>query len=166
LILRPAGRLDSGVRAHIVNHPLDQLEYVATTTQILSAFQTLEFALKVYIASAHKVISVRLNGDLPYKYSMKSVKKLPLKNLLGVFQNLSDNVALAKRIEKLCEIRNDVAHQALLVRHAELADILGQTMDKRHIDLKEAYAEVDSCHMDLNSELAKVFALLPKASGP
>ena len=149
-----------------MNHPLDQLEYVATTTQILSAFQTLEFALKVYIASAHKVISVRLNGDLPYKYSMKSVKKLPLKNLLGVFQNLSDNVALAKRIEKLCEIRNDVAHQALLVRHAELADILGQTMDKRHIDFKEAYAEVDSCLMDLNSELAKVFALLPKASGP
>ena len=146
-----------------MNHPLAQLDYVMTTTQILSAFQTLEFSLKIYIASAHRIIALRLNGDLPYKYSMKSVKKIPLKSLLNIFQQLNDNETLVKRLEKLCELRNDVAHQALLVRHAGLSDILGESMDRKHIDLKKAFTEVDSCLLELNDELAKVFALLPKA---
>jgi hypothetical protein len=96
---------------------MDELreQYRSTTIRILGMFQLLEFCLKVYIGLAYKLISRCINGKIHFGYSASDVETFPLERLLTIFSKLNANTKLQKRLSKLRDSRNHIAHKSLLL---------------------------------------------------
>ena len=97
--------------------------YRSTTLRILGNFQLLEFCLKVYVGLSYKIISHSLNGKLHFGYSASDVETFALERLLSVFAKLNADIALQKRLNKLREDRNHIAHESLLLAMGSNYDI-------------------------------------------
>jgi hypothetical protein len=121
--------------------------YKATTLRILGSFQLLEFALKGYIGLAYKVIKRSVGQRIHFNYSEKDVEAFPLERLLNVFGKLNENTDLLKRLNKLREERNHIAHRSLIIT-------MGGMYDQGAIEDK--YAE----YFWLEDELADCLKLL------
>ena len=83
----------------------------------------------------------------------------PLERLLNTFQHINDNTDLQKRLNKLREGRNHIAHQALLVSHEELRDILDEDLDENHNDVSLLEQELDICLKQMAIELQKILSI-------
>ncbi|QOX78253.1 hypothetical protein FY034_04665 [Trichlorobacter lovleyi] len=82
---------------------------------ILSNFQLLELALKIYIGKSYDLIHHLIGGRVHFDFSISDVENYPLERLLNIFTKLNGNEELKKRLNKLRSERNYVAHEALLV---------------------------------------------------
>jgi len=136
-----------------------ETEYQLITLRVLSSFQTLEFSLKIYIATAYDLIRKRLKDDIPFKYRYKDIKKHSLGMLLAIFQKLNNNTELQHRLNKLVEKRNIIAHQALLVAHEEFREIIDEDLVESHENVISLEGELDDCLMILSTELEKMFSM-------
>lgn len=103
--------------------------YKAMTLRILSNFQLLELTLKLYIGRAYEFIDLSLNGRMHFDYSVADVENFPLERLLNIFGKLNNNRELLKRLNKLREQRNHVAHESLII-------VIGSKYDKQVVQQK------------------------------
>ncbi len=104
---------------------MDELRerYKSTTLRILGSFQTLEFCLKLYIGLTYRVISHCVGGKIHFGYSARDIETSSLGRLLGIFSKLNANDDLIKRLNKLREDRNHIAHKSLLIAMGSNYDI-------------------------------------------
>ena len=136
-----------------------ELEYSQGVTLLLSSFQSLEFALKIYIATTYKIIVRKLDGAIPFNYSYQTIKDFPLERLLNCFAKMNANTDLQSRLNKLRKHRNHVAHQALLPRHEVIRDILDEDFQQTKDQLAAVLTELDDCSAELVRELERVFKI-------
>ena len=136
-----------------------ETEYKLSTLRVLSCFQTLEFSLKIYVATAYDLIRNKLKDDIPFKYSYKDIKNHSLGRLLNTFQKINDNVELQSRLNILVKGRNRIAHQALLFAHEEFRDILDEDLDENHENVTLLEQELDDCLMIMSTELQNIFSI-------
>ena len=136
-----------------------ELEYSQGATLLLSSFQSLEFALKIHIATSYAIIRHKLGGVIPFNYSYQTVKHFPLERLLSVFAQLNANSDLQRRLNKLREHRNHAAHQALLLRHESIRSILNEDFEQTKEEMASALMELEQCLVELANELESVFQI-------
>ena len=92
-----------------------QIFYKDRTIGILTNFQLLELALKLYIGKSYDFIHAMVESKIHFDFSIEDVENFPLERLLNIFGKLNNNQELIKRLNKLRAKRNYVAHEALLV---------------------------------------------------
>lgn len=142
---------------------MEQIEkFRHTTLEILSSFQVLEFSLKAYIARSYKIIKHKLNEEIPFEYSYNDIKNSPLENLLNIFAKLNNNQELIKKLNKLRNKRNFIAHQALLLTEDIFLELLNEDFGEHHENLYTIDAELRECLTLLTEELQKIFSIAPK----
>ena len=103
-----------------------QETYQTATLEILTQFQLLEQALKMYISAAYEVIGARVKGLLPFHYGGVDVESFPLERLISTFAKVNDNRDLISRLNKLPKKRNEVAHKSLLIAWGGYQDLKKQ----------------------------------------
>lgn len=131
--------------------------YKSLSLKVLGSFQLLEFSLKLYIATAYKVIQEELNGKIPFNYSYPDIKNYPLERLINLFAKLNDNEDLSTRLNKLRDKRNKVAHTSLLCVYDVFREILGEDIHENYADLSATEGEVDHCLGLIAGEMLKKF---------
>ena len=109
-------------------------------------------ALKMYIASAYTLISRETKGVVTFNYSFKDIENYPLERLLNIFQKLNPNTELHKRLNRLRESRNKIAHKSLLFVHDIFRELLGEDLEENHELLETLYPEVLSCLAEVQNE--------------
>lgn len=92
-----------------------QKHYKERVVGILSNFQLLELALKIYIGKSYDFIDFMIADRVYFDFSIADIENYPLERLLTLFGKLNGNEELKKRLNKLKSSRNYVAHEALLV---------------------------------------------------
>jgi hypothetical protein len=117
--------------------------YKATVLRILSNFQLLEFMLKVYIGNVYDFISVSVADKVHFGYSITDIENHSLERLLGIFSKFNTNQDLNKRLNKLKEQRNHIAHESLLIVMGTNYD--RETTNERHIDFMMLEDELFEC---------------------
>ncbi len=130
--------------------------YKDTILRVLSKFQLLEFALKVYIGLGYKAVKARVDGVLHFDYTEADLDDLPLGRLLGLFRRLNASEELVKRMQALQAERNQIAHRSLLTTMGPLFD-RGLVEDK-HIEYSVLEDEVTECIQSVNDESRKLKA--------
>lgn len=95
------------------------LEYINQVQKALLNFQYIEEGMKMYIDYAQMIISINLNKKIPYKHHYDALKNLPMRKALKEFQRYNDNEILIKKIQKIIENRNFVAHESFLLSMEE-----------------------------------------------
>jgi hypothetical protein len=138
--------------------------YKSVVCNVLSSFQTLEFSLKIYISTAYKLIAIKINGDIPFKYDYKDIENHPLEKLLNIFQKLNDNDILIKQLNKLRNGRNRVAHRGLLHSHEVIRDIFSENLYDNYNKTKLLADELDSCLPLFVAEMNKILEIHKKAA--
>lgn len=133
-------------------------EYKLQILKTLSEFQTLELALKIYIAATYKIIKNKLQGTIPFNYSYKDIEKHPVGKLLQSFQKLNDNTELQARLNNLTKSRNHIAHKGLILAHPEVRDLFDEDLSENHDNIISIEEELDNCLKLLTIELEKAFA--------
>ena len=123
--------------------------YKERALNILTNFQLMEFALKIYIGKSYEFIQFLVGEKVHFDFSINDVKNYPLERLLGLFGKLNDNKELKKRLDKLRSQRNDLAHDALLFTIGDVFD-----MDLIHKKLGDFF--------HLENEIAECLQLLTK----
>lgn len=133
---------------------------------LLAQIQLIELSLKIYLAAAYGVTRQALNGSLPFKYGYKDIENWPLERLLAAFSKLNDDSALQARLNKLRDIRNAVAHRALLYRHDVIRSVLGIDLDEHVVDVDEARKEANECLIVLGAALEGILKKFNVAGSP
>lgn len=128
---------------------MEQELYKDRAIGLLSNFQLLELALKIYIGKSYEYINFLLGDRIHFDYSISDVESYPLERLLNVFGKLNGNDELKKRLNKLRAERNYIAHEAFLVTIG-----LNPNMDTLHRKAKDFF--------DLEDELSECLKLVTK----
>ena len=89
--------------------------YKDRTIGLLTSFQLLELTLKLYIGTSYDYIHALVQDRIHFDFSVEDVENFPLERLLNVFGKLNGNEELKKRLNKLRQERNYIAHEALIV---------------------------------------------------
>ncbi|WP_339777300.1 hypothetical protein [uncultured Methylophaga sp.] len=93
----------------------EQKIYKDRAVGLLTNFQLLELSLKLYIGTAYDYIHMLVEEHVHFDFSVSDVESYPLERLLNVFGKLNGNETLKKRLNRLRNERNYIAHEALLV---------------------------------------------------
>jgi len=117
--------------------------YKDRTIGILTNFQLLELSLKLYIGKSYDYIHALVHEKVHFDFSIYDVENYPLERLLNIFGKLNGNEELKKRLNKLRNERNYVAHEALLVTVGSNADM--DTLHKKAEDFFYLEDEVSEC---------------------
>jgi hypothetical protein len=117
--------------------------YKSMTLRILSSFQLLELALKIYIGKAYDLIKFSLNDRMYFDYSVQDVESYPLERLLNVFSKLNSNTDLHKKLNKLRSQRNHVAHESLLLVIPLKYDV--EAVQEKHAEFFYLEDELTEC---------------------
>ncbi len=92
----------------------EQKFYKDRAVGLLTNFQLLELSLKLYIGATYDYIHMLVEDHIHFDFSVSDVEGYPLERLLNVFGKLNGNETLKKRLNKLRNERNYIAHEALL----------------------------------------------------
>jgi hypothetical protein len=114
-------------------------DYFLKVARSLGACQLVEFELKFYIAQSMEVISKFVDGRIPFKMMGRDYENKPLGELIEIFNKLSDNSALAKKLERFKKERNFVAHKAI----AECLDPDGGLIDSESEEITERLRKIE-----------------------
>ncbi len=121
----------------------------------LMGCQLVEQELTLYITEAFELVKKRLDGTLPFAMSGEDYKNSALEGLIKVFRKLSNNPALAARLEKFKEERNFLSHRGItycLDRQGEL-DL--QALSEIQSRLDEISPEARELCTEINLEANK-----------
>ncbi len=99
-------------------------EYQALVATVLMEFQWLEESLKQYLLRTELLIQDRVKDDFRYEPSTDKIWKLPLGNLLVLFEKHCGNAKLIARIRPLIKDRNDAAHSSFVLRFDEKLELV------------------------------------------
>ena len=120
-----------------------QILYKERVVGILTSFQLLELALKIYIGKSYDLIDHLVKDKVHFDFSIKDIESYPLERLLNLFGKLNGNEKLKKRLNKLRSERNYVAHEALLVTIGSNPNM--ETLHKKAKDFFYLEDELSEC---------------------
>jgi hypothetical protein len=120
-----------------------QTLYKERVVGILTSFQLLELALKIYIGKSYNLIDHLVKDKVYFDFSIKDIENYPLERLLNLFGKLNGNRELKKGLNKLRSERNYVAHEALLVTIGSNPNI--ETLHKKAEDFFYLEDELSEC---------------------
>ena len=98
--------------------------YVDVITKIITDFQYIEEALRLYLSEAYTKIKERMKGELSFKYNYEGISKDALGKLIYKFEKINDNQNLIKELKELNPYRNNIIHRGLLLTVGDLNDKL------------------------------------------
>jgi hypothetical protein len=104
------------------SHPASIDEYLREVQVASWRFQYLEQILKLYLADCYRIIILRLEGGISFKFSYQDVQELPLGALIRLFKKHNGNAGVIELLEGLPKQRNYVAHRAYLMTTEEMRD--------------------------------------------
>ncbi len=104
------------------SRPANIDEYLREVQVASWRFQYLEQVLKLYLADCYRVITLRLEGGISFKFSYQDVQELPLGALIRLFKKHNGNAGVIELLEGLPKQRNYVAHRAYLMTTEEIRD--------------------------------------------
>ena len=141
------------------------LSYSHDVMTTIWRIQLIEFMLKIYISSTHDLIRNRLEGIIPYKFSGDDVRNAPLERLLTVFSKLNGNIELQKKLNRLKDGRNHLAHQGFILQFSEIHELLGLhgTVDTNVEKISQIKEETSECMRELLQEVRDVAAHYERA---
>jgi hypothetical protein len=126
---------------------------------ILTSFQLLELALKMYIGRSYELIGDLVKDKIHFDFSISDIESYPLERLLNLFAKLNANEELKKRLNKLRSERNYVAHEALIVSIGN-----NPNMDTLHKKAEEYFYLEDELAECLQLVVAEGKELVQRAS--
>ena len=132
----------------------EQKFYKDRAVGLLTNFQLLELALKLYIGTSYDYICALVGERIHFDFSIEDVENYPLERLLNVFGKLNGNKKLKKRLNKLKKERNYVAHEALLVTIGSNPNM--ETIHKKAEDFFYLEDELAECLMLVTEELGQL----------
>ena len=132
----------------------EQKFYKDRTVGLLTNFQLLELALKLYIGTSYDYIHMLVEDHIHFDFSITDVENYPLERLLNVFGKLNGNEELKKRLNKLRNKRNYIAHEALLVTIG--SDPNMDTLHKNSEDFFYLEDELSECLKLVTEEFSKL----------
>ena len=94
-------------------------EYNSQIMRVLSNFQFIEEALRMYISYSYRLITQKLDKQIPFSFTYNDVKNDSLGKLLKKFKKINANSKLIKNLEKLKKERDFIAHKAFLLTQDE-----------------------------------------------
>ncbi|PQA78484.1 hypothetical protein [Rhodoferax sp. TS-BS-61-7] len=136
--------------------------YKERVVSILSNFQLLELALKIYIGKSYELIQHLVGSRIHFDFSVSDVESYPLERQLNLFGKLNDNESLKTRLNKLKSKRNFVAHEALLVTISGNPDV--GLLSKNAMDLFHLEDELVECLKLLTKEGKNLLARFAQRS--
>ena len=83
-------------------------QYIVALQAVLSDFQYIEEALRMYLRDAYELIRERTRNDLPFKLSEDDVQKDALGKLITRFEQVCSNEGLVRRLRALVPRRMSV----------------------------------------------------------
>jgi len=89
-------------------------EFDEGVSHALTVLQLIEENLKLYIRYSFKLIRVKLDISIPFKFNGDEYENSALETLIKIFSKLSDNEELIKSLHKITGKRNFIAHQAMV----------------------------------------------------
>ena len=95
-----------------------------------------------------------VSDHIHFDFSIKDVESYPLERLLNVFGKMNDNTDLKKRLNKLRNERNYIAHEALIVTIGNNHNM--DTLHKKAEDFFYLEDELMECLKLLTDEFAKL----------
>ena len=131
-----------------------QEHYRQRTVALLTNYQLLELTLKMYIGTSYDYIQMLVSDHIHFDFSIKDVESYPLERLLNVFGKMNDNTDLKKRLNKLRNERNYIAHEALIVTIGNNHNM--DTLHKKAEDFFYLEDELMECLKLLTDEFAKL----------
>lgn len=132
----------------------EQEFYKDRTVGLLTNFQLLELALKIYIGTSYDYIHALVEDRIHFGFSVEDVESYPLERLLNVFGKLNGNEGLKKRLNKLRKERNYIAHEALLVTIGSNPKM--EALHKKAEDFFYLEDELSQCLKLVTDEFAKL----------
>lgn len=128
--------------------------YKQRTVALLTNYQLLELSLKMYIGTSYDYIHMLVADHIYFDFSIKDVENYPLERLLNVFGKMNDNTDLKKRLNKLRNERNYIAHEALIVTIGDNPNM--GTLNKKAEDFFYLEDELMECLKLLTEEFSKL----------
>lgn len=128
--------------------------YKDRTVGLLTSFQLLELALKLYIGTSYDYIHALVQDRIHFDFSVEDVESFPLERLLNVFGKLNGNEELKKRLNKLRQERNYIAHEALIVTVGSNPNM--ETLHKKAEDFFYLEDELSECLKLVTEEFRKL----------
>lgn len=135
-------------------------EYKIQVLEALNTFQMLEMLLKAYISTAYNLIKKSLNESIPFNYSYKDIENHPLERLINTFTKLDNDKELHKKLNKLREGRNKLAHKALILSHDVFRELLSEDLHENHKATENLAKEADECLLIIQKKLESYFKKL------
>lgn len=121
----------------------EQEFYKNRTVGLLTNFQLLELAIKLYIGTSYDYIHALVEDRIHFDFSVDDIENYPLERLLNVFGKLNGNEKLKKRLNKLRKERNYIAHEALIVTIGSNPNM--ETLHKKAEDFFHLEDELTEC---------------------
>lgn len=121
---------------------------------VLTDFQFMEEALRMYISGAYRLIRTRLASSIPFGLNDSSLERDALGKLIEKFSQLSANAELANTMRTLVPKRNAVAHRGFLYGYHPETRV--DEIDKLTCELESLNVETSSCLAALIDELKVV----------
>ncbi|MGR2840729.1 hypothetical protein ABMX64_22175 [Vibrio vulnificus] len=117
-----------------------QKNYEKALFSALTQFQFVESLLRTYIATSYDVIRLKIDGSdtLCYEFNEKDIETAGLQRLNTNFRKLCKNKPLHSKIKKVCEARNQLAHDACFQNFCDRMS--GISDDELHKKSCEIYA--------------------------
>jgi hypothetical protein len=136
--------------------------FLLEVAKALAGCQAIELELKAYISHAFRNIDMVLRSyksnppspiakfDAPFNFHGDDYKNSSLEQLIKVFQKLSDNVDLVKRLNQFKDKRNALAHKAI----AQCMDEEGRLDEWK---TASAYNDINTVQRDAETLLNDLF---------
>ena len=131
--------------------------------KLIALFQVLELSLKFYIGANYLYISEKVGKEIAFKYSFIDLHNASLERLLTIFAKFNDNSEFQKRLNKLKESRDLVAHRSMILSSESMPKNLKKFTvgyEENPIDYVEVNKELVECQIILRAENLRLATLL------
>lgn len=140
---------------------MNEDDFYLKVAHALSGCQLVEQQLKLYITRALELVTICIDGKIPFKMKGEDYANHSLERLIQTFRLLSDNEELVKRLNKFKDERNFLSHKGIthcLDYEHNLSDSIAKDVDARLLEIqrvaKELYIEI---HNDANKFMHHVW---------
>ncbi len=129
-------------------------EYWTKLQNALLNFQFMEESIRMYLASAYRIVSKKLDNQIPFEFTYKDVQNDSLGKLLIKFDKFNSNKPLIGKIRQLIKERNYCAHRAYLMTAEEQND--DKFLSDEIVKLKTIVSSSKECLNSLMEELKRI----------
>lgn len=129
-------------------------EYWTKLQNALLNFQFMEESIRMYLASAYRIVSKKLDNQIQFGFTYKDVQNDSLGKLLIKFDKFNSNKPLIGKMRQLIKERNYCAHRAYVMTAEEQND--DKFLSDEIVKLKTIVSSSKECLNSLMEELKRI----------